>query len=88
MGILHTDPRIKNMLDVLLKLSPTSTLDDLVLDPQTFRTVVNENIILVNKAFQNRMIIPAFEAFCDSITDIYSKVSCACSELASEIRLI
>ena len=46
------------------------------LDLNTFQTIVNENTAIINKAFQNQLIIPKFEEFCDDITDIYDKVSC------------
>ena len=44
------------------------------LDLNTFQTIVNENHAIINKAFQNQLIIPKFEEFCDDITDIYDKV--------------
>jgi hypothetical protein len=37
--------------------------------------VLSENIVFITKAFQNRMIIPAFEPFCDNIKVIFDKVN-------------
>lgn len=57
-----------------LKAPGLSSIHELKLDPSTFKTVVSENIVLVNKAFKNQMVVPAFETFCDNITDIYKIV--------------
>ena len=32
-------------------------------------------MVLISKALQNNLIIPAFDAFTDNITEIYDKVS-------------
>lgn len=74
-GIRKTDPRLRNMISILEKLKPPSLKDveQLKLDPLSFKTVLNENIVLITKAFRNQMVIPAFEAFCESITEIYEK---------------
>ena len=63
-----------HMLNTLTPHSVNS-VEALKLDPAVFRTVLSENIVLVNKALQNSFIIPDFEAFCDHITEIYEKVS-------------
>ena len=47
------------------------------LDPVTFKSVLSENIVLITKAFRNQMVIPAFETFCETITEIYNTVSIA-----------
>ena len=44
------------------------------LDLNTFQTIVTENSGIINKAFQNQLIIPRFEEFCDDIVEIYEKV--------------
>ena len=75
-GILHTDPRLKNMMEMLQRMSVGNrSLDRLRLDAQSFRTVMNANVVLIFKAFQNRMVIPAFDVFCNAIEDMYNKVS-------------
>ena len=74
-GILHTDPRLKNMMEMLQRMSVGNRgLDKLRLDAQSFRTVMNANVVLIFKAFQNRMVIPAFDVFCSAIEDMYNKV--------------
>jgi len=73
-GILHTDPRLKNMMDMLQRMSVGNRgLDKLRLDAKSFRTVMNANVVLIFKAFQNRMVIPAFDVFCNAIEDMYNK---------------
>ena len=75
-GILHTDPRLKNMMEMLQRMSVGNrSLDRLRLDAQSFRTVMNANVVLIFKAFQNRMVIPAFDVFCNAIEEMYNKVS-------------
>ena len=71
MGILTNDPRLSNMIKILSSFSHSGTFEGLKLDPSTFKTVLSENIVFVTKAFQNRLVIPAFEAFCENITKIY-----------------
>ena len=52
----------------------TVDLEKLKLDAQSFRAVMNANVVLIFKAFQNRMVIPAFDVFCHSIKEIYDEV--------------
>ena len=74
LGIRQTDPRLSNMYKMLQKLSTTSDVSNLKLDPHTFKTVLSENIVFITKAFQNRLVIPAFETFNENITEIYHKL--------------
>ncbi len=76
-GIYPTDPRLENMMNKLNNWSPSSAyaVENLNLEPGLFKTVLSENIVLVNKALQNSFIIPGFEAFCENLTSIYEKVS-------------
>lgn len=62
------------MNNLLKKLSVSSNFDNLKLDAVTFKHVLSENIVFVTKAFQNRLVIPAFDAFCENITEIYNKL--------------
>lgn len=76
-GLRNTDPRLKNMMLMLENFKPPTleSVEQLRLDPVTFKTVLSENIVLITKAFRNQMVIPAFETFCENITDIYNIVS-------------
>jgi hypothetical protein len=51
------------MIRMLNNLKPhgLTSVEDLKLDPHTFKTVLNENMVLITKALQNQMISPAFE---------------------------
>ena len=80
-GVRPTDPRLKNMVGMLKNLSTLPNFENLRLDHQTFKTVLSENIVFITKAFQNRMIIPAFEPFCDNIKVIFDKVSAKLSDI-------
>merc|ERR1712141_209430 len=74
LGIRPDDPRLKGMYGMLKNLSTSPNFENLKLDPTTFKHVLSENIVFVTKAFQNRLVIPAFGAFCENITDIYHKL--------------
>ena len=73
-GIRPDDPRLRHMIGMLERLKPLgmSSIDKLQLDALTFKTVVSENIVLINKAFRNQMVIPAFDTFCENITEMYN----------------
>ncbi len=75
-GIQRSDPRLENMMRMLKALKPhaLASVEELKLEIGTFKTVLSENVVLVTKALQNQMIIPAFEAFCENIRQIYEKV--------------
>ena len=74
-GILRTDPRLDHMMELLKRMTVGNhDLDELKLDAQSFRMVMNANVVLIFKAFQNRMVIPAFDVFCQAIEEIYEKV--------------
>ena len=72
-----TDPRLAHMMKMLDTLKPLKmqSVEHLRLDQKTFKTVISENIVLITKAFRNQMVVPAFETFCESITEIYNIVS-------------
>ncbi len=74
-GIRKSDPRMANMMKMLHTLRPytLSSVEDLKLDLGTFKTVIAENVVLITKALQNQLVIPAFETFCDNITEIYNE---------------
>jgi len=80
-GIRVSDPRLKNMIRLLnnLKAPGLNSIEDLKLDANSFKSVLNENMVLITKALSNQMIIPAFDAFCENIAAIYEK----CKELDS-----
>ena len=63
-----------NMLNKMNSHPPTTHTSSLTLDITTFQNIVNENSLIINKAFQSQLIIPKFEEFCDDISDIYEKV--------------
>ena len=65
------------MMKMLRTLKPhtLTSIKQLRLDALTFKSVLSENIVLITKAFKNQMVIPAFEFFCENITEIYDIVS-------------
>ena len=62
-------------MQMLNNLRPHSVrIQDLKLDAQVFKTVLSENIVLINRVLDNSFTIPAFDTFCEHITRIYEKV--------------
>ena len=51
---------------------------ELKLEPQAFKAVLSENIVLINKALQNSFVIADFEGFSEDIANIYEKVYNQC----------
>ena len=74
-GIQPTDKRLTTTIRLLNKMRPHGlTLDRLNLDPCIFHDIVSDNnTILINKAFQDQLIIPNFQEFCSNIEDIFHK---------------
>ena len=75
-GIQSRDPRLEHFMQMLDNLKPNSmsSVEELKLDPQVFRNLLIENIVLVNKVLENSFVIPAFSAFCEQISVIFEKV--------------
>ena len=57
-----------------MKLPCQTTVKDMKLGMGAFRNVLTENTVISHKAFQNQLVIPNFQDFCDSISGIYEKV--------------
>ena len=56
-GIRVSDPRLKNMIRLLnnLKAPGLTSIEDLKLDANSFKSVLNENMVLITKALQNQV---------------------------------
>ena len=52
-----SDPRLKNMIRLLnnLKAPGLTSIEDLKLDANSFKSVLNENMVLITKALQNQV---------------------------------
>ena len=53
---------------------PTTPQSDLVISLRLFQSVCNESSSILNRLFQQKLIIPKFIEFCEDISDIYEKV--------------
>ena len=67
-GIHRDDPRLKETIVALKDLCPNPTFDDFKLDCVTFRNILADNYVFINKVFKNRMVVPDFDAFRNNIT--------------------
>ena len=56
-GIRVSDPRLKNMIRLLnnLKAPGLNSIEDLKLDANSFKSVLNENMVLITKALSNQV---------------------------------
>ena len=72
----RTDPRLQSMVAKLekYKTKPSSSLESILLDFAQFRDVLSANLPLITKIFQNDLVIPEFEIFCKSVTNLYEKL--------------
>ncbi|XP_064597078.1 glutaminase liver isoform, mitochondrial-like [Liolophura sinensis] len=74
-GLREEDPRLKetigNFSHLQAKVADFDGLDGINIDKETFRECVTDNIVLLAKAFQNRLIIPEFTAFSKRIENLY-----------------
>ncbi|XP_066258951.1 glutaminase kidney isoform, mitochondrial isoform X2 [Euwallacea similis] len=76
-GLRKTDPRLKEMADILKMMSKGSTegysIDTQKLNMNDFKSIVTPNIGLISRAFRRQFIIPEFQDFCKDIEEIYWK---------------
>jgi len=77
-GVRRTDTRLKEMMDAFTMHNKrhgeeNSTVDSLNISMDTFRQLVEPNIMLVTQATRNKMVIPEFQAFCQQLTDIFKR---------------
>ena len=76
-GIRYTDARLSNMMEQLDLVNinpPTTPQSDMKLDLQRFQSICNESSSILDRVFQQTLIIPKFIEFCEDISDIYEKV--------------
>ncbi|XP_066158122.1 glutaminase liver isoform, mitochondrial isoform X2 [Euwallacea fornicatus] len=76
-GLRKTDPRLKEMVDILKMMSKGSTegysIDTQKLNMNDFKSIITPNIGLISRAFRRQFIIPEFHDFCKDIEEIYWK---------------
>ncbi|KAL7046342.1 hypothetical protein ACKWTF_002544 [Chironomus riparius] len=75
-GIRRTDPRIVEMMDNLKKVFKTNNYEGgspetLNLNRETFKAVIEPNIVLIARAFRHQFVIPDFLGFTKDIEEIY-----------------
>ena len=76
-GLLPDDPRLSESLESLQQAAepdPDTGQDLSRLDCETFCDAVRHNILLIERALQGRMVIPAFSTFCEQIEVIFKAV--------------
>ncbi|KAH1023318.1 glutaminase kidney isoform, mitochondrial isoform X1 [Dendroctonus ponderosae] len=76
-GLRKTDPRLKEMVDILKMMSKGTTdgysIDTQKLNLNDFKSIIAPNIGLISRAFRRQFIIPEFQDFCKDIEEIYWK---------------
>lgn len=77
-GLRKSDPRLKELIDNMravddFKSGKVSSAESLVLDRDTFNSVIMKNIILISRAFRGQFVIPDFTAFTKYIEEFYWK---------------
>ena len=69
-GIVKTDPRIQDTIDKLENLD----IEHPLMDYDTFVECMEPSIVLLDKVFGNKLIIPDFKDFTTNIKNIYEKI--------------
>ncbi|XP_070499786.1 glutaminase liver isoform, mitochondrial isoform X2 [Chironomus tepperi] len=77
-GIRRTDPRIIEMMENLKKVFKTNNYEGgspetLNLNRETFKAVIEPNIVLIARAFRHQFVVPDFLSFTKDIEEIYWK---------------
>ncbi|XP_046647424.1 glutaminase liver isoform, mitochondrial-like isoform X1 [Daphnia pulicaria] len=76
-GLRSTDPRLSELIQNLNKIQQDlgrdgpGNLDNLKLNREQFKASINENIVLISRAFRRQFVIPEFEEFTDKIEKFY-----------------
>lgn len=77
-GLKKTDQRLKEMIGMLQDIYRQShkeagSIEGLLLDKETFKRVIKENIVLISRALRHHFIIPDFQEFSKYIEEFYWK---------------
>ncbi|XP_075225864.1 glutaminase isoform X1 [Lycorma delicatula] len=77
-GLRKNDPRLSEFMENLKKVHKQSGMEGgspetQKLDRETFRSVINPNLVLISRAFRHNFIIPDFQGFTKYIEEFYWK---------------
>lgn len=81
-GLRPTDNRLTDLYQKLRRIQRELAIADpkqffsieiLSFDRETFKTLINDNILLISKAFRRQFILPEFQRFCLYIEEIFVK---------------
>ncbi|XP_037778751.1 glutaminase liver isoform, mitochondrial-like isoform X4 [Penaeus monodon] len=74
-GLRHSDQRLAEMRKNLRKVQEKVAASDpqaLIVNYETFMSIISENLEIVVKAFSSSFVIPDFRGFCHHIDEIYN----------------
>lgn len=71
-GLWKNDPRLAETLQKINDLrSGSAEVVDVLLDKEGLRNCIQDNIVMIRKAFMGDLVIPEFSKFCSMIDEIY-----------------
>ncbi|CAG0882908.1 unnamed protein product [Cyprideis torosa] len=75
-GLRASDPRLRETMENLRRMSRECGLDSSLkeamdVDREQFRRVIQENVVILSRAFRHQFRIPDFQSFSQQIEDIY-----------------
>ena len=78
MGLRRSDPRLQELLNGLQELhlqigDEGTTPDSMELPFESFRKLIDPNLVLISQAFSQKLIIPDFLEFCSHLKDIFRR---------------
>eukprot|EP01083_Nonionella_stella_P276077 937866_1 len=68
-GLQLDDPRIKETVTRARALPPDETID-----PVALQTLISENVSIVTKALSAQLVVPDWEQFCNTLTNIFEEI--------------
>ncbi|XP_064652355.1 glutaminase liver isoform, mitochondrial-like isoform X2 [Lineus longissimus] len=76
-GLRKTDPRLKesmrHFLNVQKQVAEFDNFDGVLIDRETFKECVQDNVVLIGRAFRNQFVVPEFPVFTQQVDNLYWK---------------
>ena len=78
MGLRRSDPRLQELMKGLQELhlqigDEGTTPESMELPFESFRKLIDPNLVLLSQAFSQKLIIPDFLEFCSHLKDIFRR---------------
>lgn len=77
-GLRRSDPRLQELISGLQELhshigDEGTTPESMELTFESFRKLIDPNLVLISQAFSQKLVIPDFLEFCSHLKDIFRR---------------